>query len=181
MKPGRGQSCWGGMRTQSRVCAALLSVFFSGGEGLHHAALQPANTVWAPWSSPENCFCLWATTAVTEQTCVNPRSSGFRTECVCIYKPELLCTFSLVWRSEKRARGRIDSQRHCMHLRRCSVSSAITDPILCRPDRRKTTRKGAACPVAQRWEPWHHAQHRLYGRTLPCVHAGINICLICCS
>lgn len=38
-------------------------------------------------------------------------------------------------------------------LRRCSVSSTITDPILCRPDRSETTRKGAARPGAQRWQP----------------------------
>lgn len=30
------------MRIQSRRCAALLSIFFLEGEGLHHAALQQA-------------------------------------------------------------------------------------------------------------------------------------------
>lgn len=33
-----------------------------------------------------------------------------------IHKPELLCTFALVWRSEKRTRGMSDSQPHCVRL-----------------------------------------------------------------
>lgn len=63
---GRKSSCCS-VRIQLGSCAALLSNFFYGGEGLHHA-LPPANTVWAPRSSPANFLCKKCMAELTERT-----------------------------------------------------------------------------------------------------------------
>ncbi len=51
-----------------RELYCLAQHFFSyGRQGLHHT-LQPANTVYAPWSSPVRCLCTGGMAAVTEHT-----------------------------------------------------------------------------------------------------------------